>query len=286
MPDSSAVSSVSPVPAGWSAGPLRNSAVRELDGPSGRCRLTLVWPDGPAPASGWPLLVMAEDAHLDMARALAWHHAGAPKARLAEPGVILALGYVGPSRREHDFTPPGRPGAGGAPAFLAWITDTVLALAHAALPLDAARRTLAGHSLGGLLTLQACLTRPGHFSTYLVSSPSVWWGDGFAAQLASTSAAAPPALDARLCLSVGEYEQALSPDELTWPDRDVIAAQRQGRAMVDRMTELDAILREIPGLRLDYTVIPAETHRSVIPRALDVGVRVAFAFPAGGAGSA
>lgn len=313
------------VPADWAAGPLPGTATRVLAAPSGECRLTLVWPAGQAPALGWPLLVMAEDAHLEMARALAWHHAGAPQARLAVPGVILAIGYVGPSRREHDFTPgeddgqrptspiapevaagaighpeggsvePGRAGGhvdpttaglsaaalagpGGAPAFLAWLADTVLPIAHEALPLDASRRTFAGHSLGGLLGLQSCLRQPGLFATYLLSSPSVWWGNGRAAQLAAAAVASPVAgLDARVCLTVGEYEQALSPDELTWPDRDRIAAQRQGRAMVDRMRALAAVLATVPGVRLDFRVIEAETHRSVIPRALDLGVRVAFA---------
>ena len=278
-------------PAGWTAGPLPGTATREVAGPSGACRLTLAWPAGQAPAQGWPLLVMAEDAHLEMARALAWHHAGAPKARLAVPGVILAIGYVGPSRREHDFTPGGVEGAarsaspadvmsgpGGAPAFLAWIANEVLPLAHAALPLDSTRRTFAGHSLGGLLGLQSCLAQPGLFATYLLSSPSVWWGEGRAAQLAAAAVAAPVAgLDARVCLTVGEYEQALSPDELTWPDRERIAAQRQGRAMVDRMRALAAVLATVPGVQLDFRVIQAETHRSVIPRALDLGVRIAFA---------
>ncbi len=42
---------------------------------------------------------------------------------------------------------------------------------------DANRRTLAGYSLGGLLTLQALFKRPGLFRTYVASSPSIWYGD-------------------------------------------------------------------------------------------------------------
>jgi predicted alpha/beta superfamily hydrolase len=68
---------------------------------------------------------------------------------------------------------------GGADAFLAFITDALKPEIAARYPqTSGGEQILFGHSLGGLFAANALLTRPDSFSTFIVSSPSLWW-DGF-----------------------------------------------------------------------------------------------------------
>ena len=89
-------------------------------------------------------------------------------------------------RRTLDFTAPDGPGdglrpdpvhpgrtAGGAAIFHDRLTGPIRAAAEAGLPVDPARRTLWGHSFGGLFTLYALLARPGGFARYAAISPSI-----------------------------------------------------------------------------------------------------------------
>jgi predicted alpha/beta superfamily hydrolase len=85
--------------------------------------------------------------------------------------------------RERDFTPalrkttelpPGIAHAGGADAFLAFMSRELLPM------IDARYRTqplrvLVGHSLGGLVAAHALATMPALFRRYVMIDPSLWW---------------------------------------------------------------------------------------------------------------
>ncbi|EFH09155.1 alpha/beta hydrolase, partial [Teichococcus cervicalis] len=147
--------------------------------------IQLARPAAPPPAAGYPLLTL-----LDGQRSfpLAWHAREAAGAS----GVAL-LGIDHPAapqrdldRRFFDLTPPTAaesfgprrdtpPPTGGRERFLDFL-ETVLRPAVAArLPLDPARQTLFGHSLGGLFGLHVLFTRPALFGAYALADPSIWW---------------------------------------------------------------------------------------------------------------
>ena len=66
--------------------------------------------------------------------------------------------------------------AGGADRFLKFLAEEAIPeieKRYRALP----ERTLVGHSLSGMLTVYALLTRPDLFSGYIAISPSLWWND-------------------------------------------------------------------------------------------------------------
>ncbi len=111
-----------------------------------------------------------------------------------DPPVIVAIGYDEdvlfhmPSRT-FDFTPsadgkpvqdeldPARTG-GGAEQFIDFIERTVFPLSETRAHIDRDRKTLFGHSYGGLFVLSALSGRPQLFSRYVSADPSLWWQKG------------------------------------------------------------------------------------------------------------
>ncbi|WP_017998789.1 alpha/beta hydrolase-fold protein [Paracoccus sp. N5] len=182
-------------------------------------RLFLAVPKGPAPAGGWPVLYMLDgNAAFDFLT---------PEHLALAPGLVLVgVGYdtdrqFARERRTLDFTAPDGPGdglrpdpvhqgrtAGGAAIFHDRLTGPLRAAAEAGLPVDPARRTLWGHSFGGLFTLYALLARPGGFARYAAISPSIWWDEGLIRRVAQ--AAAPAALP--LLVALGDREKRSGSD--------------------------------------------------------------------------
>lgn len=179
-------------------------------------RLYLAVPKGAAPAAGWPVLYMLDgNAAFDFLT----------EAHLAlVPGLMLVgVGYdtdlqFSRERRTLDFTPPDGPGdgirpdhvhegrmAGGAAQFLDRLTGDLRRAAEEGLAIDPARRSLWGHSFGGLFTLYAALTRPGAFARFAAISPSIWWDEALIRRVAAGAARleTPPAL----MMALGDKEK-------------------------------------------------------------------------------
>ncbi|SOE48128.1 alpha/beta hydrolase [Orrella dioscoreae] len=154
-------------------------------------RVTIRQPAGPAPAQGWPVAYMLDGNAV--LQALPSH------APLAQGLLLVAVGYDTNDRfdtasRAWDYTPlpPGAHGSapdprsaarlnGGADLFLAFLLRLHGELA-AHWHIDPRRRTLYGHSYGGLFVLHALLTQPGAYDRYVAASPSLWWHAPFMAQ--------------------------------------------------------------------------------------------------------
>lgn len=229
-------------------------------------------PAGPAPESGWPLTWVLEQA---MFHALTTVVQNQPAGRAR--GLVVGVGYSGPDRRVYDYTPsvasvlPSADTAqpadtGGADDFLDFLLHEVKPWLIRSFPIDVHRQTLAGHSLGGLFALYALFQQPAVFQTYLVSSPSVWWADHFLPQAAQRFVAgykgkrlAPPV---RVGMTVGEYEQSLSPAERQrdpgWQQQQL--SRRRSRRMVDEGRELAQTLRQVEGLEISFQVLDGQTH--------------------------
>lgn len=173
---------------------------------------------------------------------------------------IVGIGYDTPfrfdaTRRSLDFTPP-RNGAGpiddpvhpgrrigGADAFLDRLCDAIRKTAENGFRVDATRRSLWGHSLGGLLTLYALLSRPGRFDRYIAASPSIWWGDEYL--LGFEPPSPPPAHRAEVAIMLGEAERRSSPAAPTW-NGPAPATLELARHLAKR-ADLDVSLQLFPG---------------------------------------
>ncbi|KGJ05636.1 hypothetical protein SAMN04487972_105100 [Paracoccus halophilus] len=182
-------------------------------------RLFIATPRGRPPAAGWPVLYMLDgNAAFDFLT---------PGHLATVPGLmIVGIGYdterqFARELRTRDFTAPDGPGdglrpdhvhegrvAGGAAIFHDRLTGPLRDAAEQGLPVDPARRTLWGHSFGGLFTLYALLARPGAFARYAAISPSIWWDEDLIRRVAQ--AAAPASLP--LLVALGDREKRSGSD--------------------------------------------------------------------------
>ncbi len=241
------------------------------------CAVRVAVPPGLMPAGGWPVAYVLDLKQFESMRA---DPSGLP-------GLLVGLGPAVPEDRRWDYVPvmwadghAAPPGLRSGAARWLRVLDRVRARIAGDWRLDPRRQILCGHSLGALFALYVLTHRPRAFDGYVLSSPSVWWGDRYAARLlrrrrAWLCARGLPALGMRL--SVGEHEQGLAPEEhgagLTDDERSRRLAMRRARAMVDGMQELAGVLASCPGLRLDSAVLPGHTHRTAPLDALMPGWR-------------
>lgn len=169
---------------------IARSRVAEIRAPDGHAyRLLVSWPEGEAPAGGWPVLYLLDGAdHFATATEAARRLARAGARSGIGPGIVVGIDSGGLARRVLDYTPAtpgyaipaGQPASGlatgGADAFLTLIERQVKPWVAARWKVDPRRETLAGHSFGGLLSLHALFTRPGIAGRYAAISPSLWFG--------------------------------------------------------------------------------------------------------------
>jgi len=181
----------------------------------------------------------------------------------SHPGLaVIGIGYETDrgfdfEARARDYTPPAAMpdprhptrASGEAARFLAALTRTLIPGLEAALPLDPARRTLWGHSFGGLFALHALAHAPEAFAGYSVVSPSLWW-DG------------------------GAILDALAQSAPTWPPRAVDLCRtdkvrRSDGSLADpenRVARLEALLAERTDLFI--RALAGVSHRAALDRSL------------------
>lgn len=264
---------------------MPRSEVRPLRSDVGSDYLIYIaWPQQPPPPEGYPILYLLDGSE-SFAIAAEYQNRLGSYAGMA-PGIVVGIGYPDASRRNFDYTPavpegvklvPGMGPTGGAKPFLDFLANKVIPLVEAGHSVDANRRTLAGYSLGGLLTLQALFKRPDLFQTYVASSPSIWFGEkqilkmlpGFAERLDGLPSRR------RMLLSAGEYEQSPPPGMERDPSWRRIADISRHARMVDNARELADDLQSAP-MHVEFRVEPGETHATGNWPALRDALRLAF----------
>ena len=204
------------------------------------------------------------------------------------PVLVIGIGYpshdlaVSTTRRYSDLTPivSTRPGekqkTGGGDTFLRVIDEEVKPLVAARYKIDASSQALWGHSFGGLMVLRALLHRTASFSTFLMSSPAIWWEgeavlreeSSFAKKMSGAGSAV------RVLVTSAAEEQYRGTDEK-------LRAEAQQYRMIDNASELAERLGRIDGGRLTVAryVLEGETHISVSHAALTRSLRFAFPYP-------
>lgn len=252
----------------------------KLTSSGGRDYCIMLWkPDEPAPAGGFPVIYLldANACFGTMAEAVRMHARGPHR---LEASVVVGIGYetdqpFDTDARFYDFTIhaaedelPERPivapwpETGGAEQFLAFIEEELKPLIERKAPINRARQTLFGHSLGGWFVLYTLFTRPWAFQHYAAGSPSIWWKNRYIMPVveqlvwqwreagsvaddrsAADSAGAQPSTG--LYLGVGSLEKPHMIED--------------AKAMFERLNAAG-----IRGFHVSYTCFAEESHLSVL----------------------
>jgi uncharacterized protein len=178
------------------------------------------------------------------------------------------------ARRDTDFTPV--PDAqvdketsdiakhptftGDASNFHDFIKHELIPLVEKEYQGESSRRTLAGHSFGGLFAAFALLKEPELFDTYVINSPSLWYGDRFLFRQEEGYAKDHKTLKARAYLSMGEHEEHVN------------------QSMLSDMLRFVAVIesRSYEELVLSKQIFMGLNHCEVIAPGFQAGLKVAL----------
>lgn len=157
--------------------------------------------------------------------------------------------------------------SGGLDAFLDVIDFEVKPRVAKLFPIDVNNEAIFGHSLGGLATLHAYLTRPASYDTFIAASPSIWAGpqlwaeqERFKDHFMKGAMKLP-----RLLITVGEKEQNLG----------------SGSKMLDNARTMASRLQKMSfegkRLRVARVIFAGEDHGSV--QQASITRAITFSFP-------
>ncbi|KQQ77998.1 esterase [Rhizobium sp. Leaf321] len=261
-------------------------------------RIFLFRPAIEAPVGGWPLLVMTDgNANFPFAFASLVTQAPYPTGTGVDWGVIAAIGYPTDApydamRRAWDLGPPpvksyppyvesGPPvRIGGSGELLDFIDKQLLPRLAELVLLDPARRSLFGHSFGGLFTLYALFEKPDLFANWIAASPTIYWeGSEILNNEARRQMVAGN--DVMLHLSAGEYEgEELAPFQYLNEDAAVRLDRRKAERTVALAQEMaDRLDGTADGIRTQFELFAGETHMSVVGPAVNRAIGIAFRRP-------
>lgn len=198
---------------------IERSTVFSLQSSDGHLyRMMVAWPDGPPPATGWPVLYVldGEDNFAIVTQTMRRLARASARSGVGDH-VIVAVESGSLARRIWDYTPPasgwtipvgvaavGHP-IGGGDAFLDFLSQQAMPSIAARWSVDPKRQSLLGHSFGGLIGLNAALSRPNMFHAIAAISPSFWYGDGL---MHREIADVKHPLTARIYVAAGDKEGA------------------------------------------------------------------------------
>jgi predicted alpha/beta superfamily hydrolase len=174
-------------------------------------------------------------------------------------GVSYAHGETPADSRRRDLTPtadPGKPGSGGARAYLDFLRDDALPFVERHYRADPARRTLAGQSYGGLFGLWVAFTEPSLFQNYVLTSASLWYDHRAMFALERDYAARHKDLPAQIFFAVGAREK---PGQCGHSECEIDMVADQ-TAMVQRLRS-----RAYPHLRVQAQEVAGGFHETTFP---------------------
>jgi uncharacterized protein len=207
--------------------------------------------------------------------------------KIAGSAIVVGIGYPTTDNdevlrlRTFDLTPtvsinPKDAGTktGGGDAFLRFIEEELKPFIAARYKVDTAQQALYGDSLGGLLALRVLFKNPTAFSTYIVTSPSIWWNSGDVLAGEATFAKRARAGEFRLKILI-----VSAGDEQYRGDDPKLLAEDKPYRMVDNASELANRLAALnpKNVTVVRTIFPGEMHTSVPPASISRAIR--FAFP-------
>jgi len=191
-------------------------------------RIRVYLPGGPAPETLRPVLFMHDGHNLfdpsTSAYGASWNvHVALDRLAATGVDVPVVVGIDCPSPKRFDEYSPWvnrhlgtfKPdlgldvGGGEGDVYVDWIADRLLPDVASRFPVDPARVSMAGSSMGGFISLYAACRRPETFRAIGAFSPAVWFAE--TDLLAALSASFPIATDVYLDIGTDETSDAGNP---------------------------------------------------------------------------
>ncbi|MDG1826713.1 MAG: alpha/beta hydrolase-fold protein [Henriciella sp.] len=182
--------------------------------------------------------------------------------------ILVAISFAqnenGMASRVRDLTPVQdkdwvRYQTGGAPVYLDFIESQIIPFVETNYRTDSKRRTLSGQSLGGSFGAWVMLERPELFSSYILTSPSLWFKDKFIFEMEREFSKAETKLEAKVYFAVGSEET---------PSNGVRHPMR---------SQLEAYAKQLgsrgyKGLQIKAEIIDGAIHETTFPQGFTRGV--------------
>jgi len=145
--------------------------------------------------------------------------------------------------------------SGGAANFLRYIKDELIPHINKEYPSNG-DNTLWGHSLGGLFVINALLSEPRTFKSYIAVDPSLWWDNGYIQKIAPDKL--PALADQNITLFISGREG------------------KEGAGM--KIASMDTILHKWApaGFAWKHIDYPDETHSSVRFKSIYDGLKFSY----------
>ncbi|WP_444900869.1 alpha/beta hydrolase [Microbulbifer sp. VAAC004] len=181
-------------------------------------------------------------------------------------GISFAQGELGQFSRVRDLTPVvdkswRRYKTGGAPEYLRFIEGEVIPFVEKNYRTNPIKRILAGQSLGGSFGAWVLLNKPDLFSSYILTSPSLWYKNEMIFDVEEAYSKRNKSLSANIYLATG----ALETQENGRMNHDMVGSHK---AFVGRLRS-----RNYQGMSLNDEVVSGADHYSTFPIGLAKGLR-------------
>jgi len=188
-----------------------------------------------------------------------------------ESHILIGISYSPDDKpwesRRRDYTPKLEINpTGQAQAYLQFLREEVFPLTERLYRINNLRRAYVGYSLGGIFGIHTLFNAPDSFRYYLISSPSLWFGNRWAIGREQQYADDHKDLSAEVFFSVGSYEKP--------------AAKGEGYSKptpINMVLDLDQFYnslasRKYQSLRLKKYKVANAHHELALPAALSQGL--------------
>jgi len=214
----------------------------------------------------YPVLYLNDGPHTFKVASGVTHFSQMDKAIVV--GISFAHGEQGQHSRVRDLTPVvdetwKKYRTGGAPLYLDFIENEVIKYVENNYRVNSKQRILSGHSLGGSFGAWVLLTKPELFSSYILTSPSLWFKKYWIFDLEEQYKSKNKHLNANLYFATGSLETIK--DGMYYEMAD---------DQVKFMNKL--VSRNYQGLTVKSEVVEGTDHHSTFPVGLSKGLMFVY----------
>ncbi len=214
----------------------------------------------------YPVLYLNDGPHTFKVASGVTHFSTMDKAIVV--GVSFAHGENGQYSRVRDLTPVvdetwTKYKTGGASDYLAFFEKEVIGYVEKNYRTNSKQRILSGHSLGGSFGAWVLLTKPELFSSYILTSPSLWFKNYWIFNLEDSFYLQNKVLEANLYFATGALE--------TIKDGMYYEMAEDQTRFANKL-----LSRNYQGLTIEQEIVKGTDHHSTFPVGLSKGLMFTY----------